>query len=80
MYKRQLKYRAEAEYRAADYQAASDTYGILIQVDKERPEYLNMRCVSKAQTGDLSGALDLSLIHIWDWRERAAGHHCRIYH
>ena len=53
-----LKYRAEAEYRAADYQAASDTYGILIQVDKERPEYLNMRCVSKAQTGDLSGALD----------------------
>ncbi len=53
-----LKYRAEAEYCAADYQAASDTYGILIQVDKERPEYLNMRCVSKAQTGDLSGALD----------------------
>ena len=41
-----LKYRAEAEYRAADYQAASDTYGILIQVDKERPEYLrNQRYV-----------------------------------
>lgn len=53
-----LKYRAEAEYRAADYQAAADTYGILIQVDEERPEYLNMRCVSKAQAGDLSGALE----------------------
>ena len=62
MYKRQdidvLKYRAEAEYRAADYQAASDTYGILIQVDQERPEYLNMRCVSRAQNGDLNGALE----------------------
>lgn len=53
-----LKYRAEAEYRAADYQAAADTYGILIQVDEERPEYLNMRCVSRAQGGDLSGALE----------------------
>lgn len=53
-----LKYRAEAEYRAADYQAAADTYGVLIQVDQELPEYLNMRCVAKAQAGDLTGALE----------------------
>lgn len=52
-----LKYRAEAEYRAADYQAAADTYGILIEVDEERPEYLNMRCVARAKAGDWGGAL-----------------------
>lgn len=53
-----LKYRAEAEYCAADYKAAADTYGVLIQVDGERPEYFNLRCVARSQTGDWTGALD----------------------
>ena len=34
-----LKYRAEAEYRAGDYQAAAYTYQVLMQVDEEREEY-----------------------------------------
>jgi tetratricopeptide (TPR) repeat protein len=51
-----LKYRAEAEYLSGDYQAALNTYDILIKVDKERAEYLNMRSVSKAGAGDLAGA------------------------
>ncbi len=53
-----LKYRAEAEYRVGDYKAAADTYGILIQVDEEKPEYLNLRCISRARTGDYPGALE----------------------
>ncbi|MEY8353683.1 tetratricopeptide repeat protein [Lachnospiraceae bacterium 54-53] len=53
-----LKYRAEAEYLSEDYQAAADTYDILIQVDGERAEYLNMRSVSRAGAGDLTGALE----------------------
>lgn len=53
-----LKYRAEAEYRAVDYKAAADTYGVLIEVDEERPEYLNLRCVARAQTGDWTGAME----------------------
>lgn len=53
-----LKYRAEAEYRTADYKAAADTYGVLIAVDGERPEYLNLRCAARAQTGDWAGALE----------------------
>lgn len=35
-----LKYRAEAETGAADYQAAVHTYEVLCQIDEERPEYL----------------------------------------
>ena len=53
-----LKYRAEAEYLAGDYSSAADTYGILIKVDKERPEYLNLRSVSRAGAGDLNGAIE----------------------
>lgn len=53
-----LKYRAEAEYLAGDYSSASDTYDILIKVDGERPEYLNMRSVSRAGAGDLKGAIE----------------------
>lgn len=53
-----LKYRAEAEYLSGDYQAAINTYDILIKVDEERAEYLNMRSVSKAGAGDLAGAAE----------------------
>ncbi len=53
-----LKYRAEAEYLAGDYSSAADTYGILIKVDEERPEYLNLRSVSRAGAGDLNGAIE----------------------
>lgn len=53
-----LKYRAEAEYLAEDYKAAAVTYDVLIQVDKETPEYLIMRCISRAGAGDLNGALE----------------------
>lgn len=52
-----LKYRAEAEFLAGDFNAAGNTYDVLIKVDEERPEYLNMLCVSKAGAGDLEGAL-----------------------
>ncbi|MDR0924792.1 MAG: tetratricopeptide repeat protein [Hungatella sp.] len=53
-----LKYRAEAEYLAGDYSSAADTYGILIKIDRERPEYLNLRSVSRAGAGDLNGAIE----------------------
>lgn len=53
-----LKYRAEAEYRAGDYEAAAHTYVILMQVDEERPEYLNMRCMLLIQSGQLDQALE----------------------
>lgn len=53
-----LKYRAEAQYLAGDFSSAADTYGTLIQVDGERPEYLNMRSVSRAEAGDLKGAIE----------------------
>ncbi len=53
-----LKYRAEAEYLLKDYQAAADTYSALIQVDKELPEYYNLRCQARALTGDYTGAME----------------------
>lgn len=53
-----LKYRAEAEYRVGDYEAAAHTYGILMQVDEERPEYLNMRCMLLIQSGQIDQAME----------------------
>lgn len=53
-----LKYRAEAEYKAGDYSAAAHTYDILLEVDGEKPEYLNMRCMSRALSGELDKALE----------------------
>lgn len=53
-----LKYRAEAEYRLKDYNAASHTYDVLIQADKENADYLYMRCMARAGDGDVKGALD----------------------
>ena len=51
-----LKYRGEAEYRLADYAAAAHTYGILEEVDGEKPEYLYYKAASEAMAGDLAAA------------------------
>lgn len=53
-----LKYRAEAEYKLGDYQAAAHTYDVLLEVDKEQPEYLYRAALTKALYGDAKGALD----------------------
>lgn len=52
-----LKYRAEAEYKVEDYAAAAHTYTTLIEVDGEKPEYLNMRCLLYGKTGELDLAI-----------------------
>lgn len=52
-----LKYRAEAEYKAGDYGAASHTWDILIQVGGESPEYLYARSMAKAGEGKTVEAL-----------------------
>lgn len=46
-----LKYRAEAEYEAGDYDASAHTYGILMQVEEEKPEYLARRCILSIKAG-----------------------------
>lgn len=52
-----LKYRAEAEYALEDYEAAAHTYGILMQAEEEKPEYLNLRCLLLAKAGEVDAAL-----------------------
>lgn len=51
-----LKYRAEAEYRAGDYDAAAYTYEILLQVDEENEEYLTRMCMLAISGGQLDKA------------------------
>ncbi len=51
-----LKYRAEAEYLSGNYQEAIQVYDKLIKADGKKPEYYNLRALSKAKTGDLEGA------------------------
>lgn len=53
-----LKYRAEAEYKSGDPSSAVHTYDILIQADKERPEYVYLRSMAMAGAGDITGALE----------------------
>ena len=53
-----LKYRAEAEYKLGDYGAAAHTYDVLLEVDKEQPEYFYRSALTKALSGDAQGALD----------------------
>lgn len=52
-----LKYRGEAEYRLGDYEAASYTFDVLIQVDEARPEYLYLKCLADASSGKWESAL-----------------------
>lgn len=54
-----LKYRAEAEYGAGDFQAAAYTYEILMQVDEERPEYQSRACFLSAMAGQADKAKEL---------------------
>lgn len=53
-----LKYRAEAEFLAGNYKEAGETYYKLIKADGKKPEYLNLRSISRAEAGDLTGALE----------------------
>jgi tetratricopeptide (TPR) repeat protein len=53
-----LKYRAEAEYKLGDYGAAAHTYDVLLEVDREQPEYFYRSALTKALSGDAQGALD----------------------
>lgn len=54
-----LKYRAEAEFKLGDYDAAAYTYEILNKVDKETAEYCYFGTMALAKAGDLDGAKDL---------------------
>ncbi|MCI8453098.1 MAG: tetratricopeptide repeat protein [Lachnospiraceae bacterium] len=51
-----LRYRAEAEFAAGDYEAAAYSYGLLNETDKERAEYDYLAAVSLAAAGDTDGA------------------------
>ena len=51
-----LKYRAEAEYGTEDYEAAAYTYEVLLQIDKERPEYRIRLCTLWALSGKIDKA------------------------
>lgn len=51
-----LKYRAEAEYRMADYESAEKTYEVLLQADKERAEYYYFLSMAQANLGQLDAA------------------------
>lgn len=52
-----LKYRAEAEYKVEDYEAAAHTYEVLIQADKPLPEYRDMQNMVYIKAGELDKAL-----------------------
>lgn len=53
-----LKYRAEAEFLSGNFKEAEETYGKLIKADGKKPEYLNLRSISRAEAGDFKGALE----------------------
>ena len=52
-----LRYRAETEYRLKDYAAAIHTYDLLLEMDKDTPEYLYAQSLCHAQTGDTDSAI-----------------------
>lgn len=51
-----LKYRAEAEYKLADYQAAAGTYEILSDIDGGKAEYLYYKAAAEAMAGQTENA------------------------
>ena len=53
-----LKYRAEAEVKIGDYSAAAHTYGILMEVDGEKPEYTELRCMLNVRAGNTDQAME----------------------
>lgn len=69
-----LKYRGEAEYRLEDYRAAAHTYGILVEVDGEKPEYLYYKAASEAMDKNLETAeADYQKAVSADGEKQAAG-------
>ena len=54
-----LKYRAEAEYGAGDYEAAAYTYEILLQADGEDTEYRTRACLLSVMAGQADKAKEL---------------------
>jgi len=56
-----LKYKAEAEFKSGNYEAAAGSYETLLSIDKELPEYEYLRQISIAQgyeaVGDYENAL-----------------------
>ncbi len=57
-----LLYRAEAEFRLEDYDAALNTYGILRKEDSENEDYKRGEAYCKVKKGDYDGALALGVI------------------
>lgn len=53
-----LKYRGEAEYALGNYQEAAHTYGILLEVDNEKPEYLYYQAAANAMQGNTDSAIE----------------------
>ena len=53
-----LKYRADAETGAEDYEAAAHTYEVLCQVEEEKPEYLYRLCMLYERMEALDKALE----------------------
>ncbi|MCI8889695.1 MAG: tetratricopeptide repeat protein [Hungatella sp.] len=51
-----LKYRAQAEYEAGDYDASAYTYEVLLQVDEENEEYRVRMCSLQIMAGELDKA------------------------
>lgn len=51
-----LKYRAEAEYKLQEYNAAADTYDILASIDGGRAEYLYCKAAAEAMDGQSENA------------------------
>lgn len=49
-----LKYRAEAEFKSGDYEAAAKSYETLLEVDKNLPEYEYMKQISLGQVYEAS--------------------------
>lgn len=47
-----LLYRAEAEFMLKDYGAALHTYDLLLEIDRNHPEYLYLQAVCYARQGD----------------------------
>lgn len=51
-----LKYRAEAEYKAEDYEAAVHTYDVLLEAGGKDADVYYLRCISQAALGNAAEA------------------------
>ena len=53
-----LGYRAEAEYKLRDYEAAVHTYGLLLEMKPDTAVYLYAQSMCYAHLGDTDNAID----------------------